>query len=106
VTASAQSYGLGNFEYRTREEETDEACPYDLDYNIEDLDARPVFNPVENWLNCKEAILWGLALDEYLVREALSRKICLEGVLDRSASRVPPGLNARDCRVYVMRHGV
>ena len=57
--------------------------------------ADPQLNPVEIWENCKEATLWGLPLEEYLVREALSRKICLEGVLDRSDFGVPLGLNAR-----------
>jgi hypothetical protein len=93
VTASAHSYGISNFEYRAREKKAEERCA-------------ELFDRLYEWVNCKEAILWDLTLEEYLVREALSRKACLEGVLDRSALRVPPDLNARDCRAYVMRHGV
>jgi hypothetical protein len=89
VTSSAQIYGISNFEYRIRKKQVDEKC---------DLN--------EEWVNCEGAILWGLTPEEYLVRKALSRKICLEGTLDRSALRVPPGLSRRDCRIYVMRNGV
>jgi hypothetical protein len=92
VTDLAQSYGVSKFEYRSREKKTEEECMgIDL---------------FQDQINCREMILWGLGLEDYLVRKALSDKICLEGTLDRSASRVPPELNARDCRVYVMRHGV
>ena len=99
VTALAQIHDLSNFEYRTRKNKADSECELDVDSESE-------LNPFEKLDNCKEAILWGLTLEEYLVRKALSHKICLEGTLDRSALRVPPELNARDCRVYVMRHGV
>jgi hypothetical protein len=95
VTASAQSYGISNFEYRTREKKAEEECRELMD-NLKFYE----------WENCKKAALWDLTLEEYLVREALSRKICIEDVLDRSVLRVPPGLSAKDCRVYVMRHGV
>jgi hypothetical protein len=106
VTASARSYGLSNFEYRTREKKADECFAIIQQATVEKLDADPELNPVEKWENCKEAILWDLPLEEYLVRKALSRKICLEDARDRSALRVPLELNAGDCRVYVMRHGV
>jgi hypothetical protein len=88
VTSSARIYGTSNLEYRTRAKQAEEQCVID-----------------EKWENCKEAILWGLTLEEYLVREALSRKIC-SGRLDRSALGVPLGLNRGDCRIYVMQHGV
>jgi hypothetical protein len=99
VTSSARIYDLSNFDYRTRRKTAEENCEHPLD----NLDAD---DPIGAWENCNEAILWGLTLDEYLVRKALSRKICSEAGPDRSALRVPPGLNARDCRVYVMWHGV
>jgi hypothetical protein len=92
VTDLAQSYGVSNFEYRARENRVNEECA-----------ERDSF---DDQVNCREMILWGLPLEEYLVRKALSDKICLEGTLDRSALHVPPDLNARDCRVYIMRHGV
>lgn len=95
VTASARGYGTTNFQFRAKEKRAEEECGELLS----DL-------KFYEWENCKKATLWDLTLEEYLVREALSRKICIENALDRSASRVPPGLNARDCRIYVMRHGV
>ena len=92
VTHLAHSYGVSNFEYRARESRANEEC------------AEKEFDDHQE--NCRGMILWGLTLEEYLVRKALSDKICLEGTLNRSALRVPPELNARDCGVYVMRHGV
>ena len=92
VTDLAQSYGVSNFEYRTRENRANEECAERASF--------------DDQVNCRGMILWDLTLEEYLVKKALSDKICLEGTLDRSALRVPPELNARDCDVYVMRHGV
>lgn len=96
VTSSARIYDISNFEYRIRKKQADEKC----EYLLSNLD------PIGEWENCKEATLWGLTVEDYLVRKTLSRKVCLEDVLDRSALRVPPGLSARECHVYVMRHGV
>jgi hypothetical protein len=92
VTDLAQSYGVSTFEYRVREKRVEEECGR--------------VDSFEDQVNCRGMILWDLTLEEYLVRKALSDKICLEGTLDRSALRVPRELNARDCSVYVMRHGV
>jgi hypothetical protein len=100
VTTFAHGYGISNFEYRTREKYADEECG---SHPLDNLNAD---DPIGTWENCRQAIFWNLTLEEYLVRKALSDKICLEGTLDRSALRVPRELNARDCSVYVMRHGV
>jgi hypothetical protein len=69
VTSFAHAHGISNFEYRTREKKADQECHLDLDAD----------DPIGTWNDCRQAILWDLTLEEYLVREALSPQNLLRG---------------------------
>jgi hypothetical protein len=95
TTEMAKHYGITNAEYRSRKAQT-EACL--LQFNRGQI----TFEKMEP---CEQAILWGVTLSEYLLRNRLSREICVAQKGQLSGSEIPPGITTPECVNRIMRDG-
>jgi hypothetical protein len=96
TTVLAMRYGVTNSEIRSRNAQAD-VCRQR--FNAKQI----AFEDMEP---CRQAILWGLTLSEYLLRDRLSREICITRRVDRSSFKIPASLSTGECINRIMRDGL